>query len=423
VVTLLEYQAYNPFGPPSEIGTGYGQIIDNTSGECGCLEDTNPGDPLAIGYSYDKNGNLTDLLHINDPSRDLHFEYDSLGMLSFASGWFGQIDYEYDKAGNRDTVTMNGAVQGYNYQTGTNKLDEVTGFDVDSSITYDAAGNITQRFGNTLIYNDNNRLEEVQSGGVTIAGYIYNGLGQRVVKATDTDTIILYNFVGNIIAEVQADGAITKEYLYNGSSRVAMVDLDFDAVYYFSNDRLGTPQMLLDGSGGVVWKARYMAFGEVDIHSETSIVNNFRFAGQYYDAETGLHYNYHRYYDPKIGRYITADPIGIDGGINLYAYVQNNPVNQIDPYGLKGGVLIPIRNAIKKNATANDILGPIIDGIIEIPVTPLAAAWQILKPRDVGVGSDYVPTPRDPLIPIDWNPYNPKYWNIPEDDVMISPCK
>jgi RHS repeat-associated protein len=64
------------------------------------------------------------------------------------------------------------------------------------------------------------------------------------------------------------------------------------------------------------------------------VVNNVRFPGQYFDDETGLHYNWHRFYDPETGRYISADPIGLDGGVNLYAYVSNDPVNWIDPLGL-----------------------------------------------------------------------------------------
>jgi RHS repeat-associated protein len=58
------------------------------------------------------------------------------------------------------------------------------------------------------------------------------------------------------------------------------------------------------------------------------------YPGQYYDPETGLHYNYFRYYNPQTGRYITPDPIGLEGGINLFVYVQGNPINRIDPLGL-----------------------------------------------------------------------------------------
>ncbi|RTZ95478.1 MAG: hypothetical protein DSY90_13590, partial [Deltaproteobacteria bacterium] len=120
--------------------------------------------------------------------------------------------------------------------------------------------------------------------------------------------------------------------------------------------------------------------------------NNFRFPGQYYDSETGLHYNWHRYYDPKTGRYLTPDPIGLDGGINLFVYALNNPVNFVDPWGLKkGGIFIPIRRWIKKNIGVGDIVGPIVDQIVSIPYTPGAAFLYIMAPKEIGKGSDNIP--------------------------------
>jgi RHS repeat-associated protein len=91
---------------------------------------------------------------------------------------------------------------------------------------------------------------------------------------------------------------------------------------------------MTDASGTVVWDADYKPFGEVTITLST-ITNNLRFPGQYFDAETGTHYNYYRDYNPSIGRYVEADPLGIEKGINhLYAYVANNPLNITDPLGL-----------------------------------------------------------------------------------------
>ncbi len=108
-----------------------------------------------------------------------------------------------------------------------------------------------------------------------------------------------------------------------------------DAVYYYINDHLGTPQIIIDETGNIVWKGDYQPFGSVDA-VVSDLGNNFRFAGQYYDEETGLHYNYHRYYDPNTGRYLTPDPIGLAGmDPNLYGYVLNNPVNFVDPLGLE----------------------------------------------------------------------------------------
>ena len=99
------------------------------------------------------------------------------------------------------------------------------------------------------------------------------------------------------------------------------------------NDHLATPQKMTDSSGTVVWSADYKPFGEATVTIST-ITNNLRFPGQYYDAETGLNYNYYRDYNPTIGRYIEADRIGLLGGINLFVYAGSNSVNYGDPLGL-----------------------------------------------------------------------------------------
>ena len=104
-------------------------------------------------------------------------------------------------------------------------------------------------------------------------------------------------------------------------------------IYYYINDHLGTPMKVIDENNTIAWSAYYKPFGEADITVDT-FNNNFRFPGQYYDNESNLHYNYHRYYDFGTGRYIKPDPIGLYGGLNLFIYTINNPINYYDPLGL-----------------------------------------------------------------------------------------
>jgi RHS repeat-associated protein len=104
-------------------------------------------------------------------------------------------------------------------------------------------------------------------------------------------------------------------------------------LYYVHNDHLGAPQVLTDEVGAVVWRATYDPFGQATVTTST-ITNNLRYPGQYFDSETGLYYNMARYYDPKIGRYITSDPIGLRGGLNTYLYARANPLRYVDPSGL-----------------------------------------------------------------------------------------
>ncbi len=152
--------------------------------------------------------------------------------------------------------------------------------------------------------------------------------------ASGRATLYHYDYAGNLIAETDGNGTPLRDYVYLNGERIAMRVYGTQAGwYYFINDHLGTPQKIVSESGSVVWAAAYLPFGEAQIITEI-VENNFRFPGQYYDAETGLHYNWNRYYDPKTGRYLTPDPIGLDGGVNLFVYVGGNPVSRTDPAGL-----------------------------------------------------------------------------------------
>jgi len=122
-----------------------------------------------------------------------------------------------------------------------------------------------------------------------------------------------------------------------------------DTVAYYHNDQLGTPVQATDKMGNIVWSASYNVFGQATITTpeatadKPTITSNLRLPGQYYDEETGLHYNYFRDYDSTIGRYLTSDPIGLRAGLNTYTYALSNPLSYTDPLGLAAtAVAIPL---------------------------------------------------------------------------------
>ena len=139
-------------------------------------------------------------------------------------------------------------------------------------------------------------------------------------------------------------------------------------VFYVSTDHRGAPQVITDNNQNTVWEGSYHPFGNVDI--TTSVIeNNVRFPGQYFDQESGLHYNYYRDYDPGLGRYLQSDPIGLGGGLNTYGYGYQNPVSNIDPDGRFAICLavpylaeaVAVAGAAVLTAIANEVTNDIIN--------------------------------------------------------------
>jgi uncharacterized protein RhaS with RHS repeats len=288
---LVSNLSYRPFGGPKGLTNGFGGTVDNQAGECDCLTISNPGQPRERTYGYDANRNLTSITGTNTPWYSQAFEYDQLNRLTSGAGRYGTISYTYDDVGNRLTRDTNGTVETYTYSTGMNRLQQITGGTNPRTFAYDSNGNITGDGILTFIYDQNNQLIEVEQGANPLAEYVYNGLGQRVKKvAGGVTTIYHYDLDGKLIAESLLDGTMTREYLYMGKVRVAMVDVaGGNALYHYLNDRLGTPEILTDATGTVAWEAWYEPFGEAHLHPSSSVVNNIRLPGQYFDAETGYH--------------------------------------------------------------------------------------------------------------------------------------
>ncbi len=302
------------------------------------LESIDGSDPggnpvMTYDYDYDKMDNVTS----KDTGDGAYaYIYDDLYRLVDVDNPVTTDEgFTYDAVGNR--LSDENVPGAWTY----NANNELTGYD-ETSFSYDDAGNLIQKtvagITTNYVYNTEGRLKEVRDGsGSLTASYYYDPFGRRFWKDVGgTRTYFHYSDEG-LVGEYNAAGNQLKAYGWKPGSTWGTDPLFMKVggdYYYYHNDHLGTPQKMVKGNGEVVWSAIYSSFGEAQVLADSVVTNNLRFAGQYYDQETGLHYNYHRYYDPSIGRYLTPDPIGLAGGLNLYSYVQNNPVNFIDPLGL-----------------------------------------------------------------------------------------
>ncbi|WP_319089884.1 RHS repeat-associated core domain-containing protein, partial [Pseudomonas aeruginosa] len=341
--TLVGQIAYLPFGPLLRLTWGNGIALSREYDQDYQLLRQKVG-PWQSDYQHDANGNIQQ--HRHSLWGTLDYQYDPLDRLTEERGVQGGRSYAYDAVGNRTQRSDNPASGGtassqdYQYAPDSNRLTAIGA----QAVTSDAAGNLTQdRAARKLAYDAQGRLQSVSLDGQQVAEYRYNALGQRIVKLTpESVTTYLYGPDGQLLGEAEHDGSGRKlraqYYLWLDSLPLATIDADYDAqgkvgnptLLYLHGDHLDTPRLATDASGQIAWQWQSDAFGRGEALSQGSTQVNLRFPGQYYDAESGLHYNYFRDYDPETGRYVESDPIGLEGGINTYGYVNANPINQTD---------------------------------------------------------------------------------------------
>ncbi len=313
---------YLPFGPLSRLtfGDNRARILDYDSDYE--LEQIVSGNAMRRSYNHDDNGNIIEIVDgIYNQTRT--FRYDVMDRLDHHNGPDGSYYYLYDDNGNRRRNNSY-YYDNHSYQPGTNRLTTKPGQDY----SYNANGNVTRVDGGYPSYDNRNRVAAFWDNSWTTTHYDYNAFGERTRKTRGSfDQRFVYGDSAQLLHERGSQGTI--DYIYLNGQPIAMVRNG--SLYFVHTDHLGRPERVTSGAT-TIWQANNTAFGGDTAWGYFEL--NLRFPGQYFDSESGLYYNYFRYYDPATGRYILSDPIGLSGGLNRYSYANNKPTMYVDPFGL-----------------------------------------------------------------------------------------
>ncbi|WP_431096854.1 Ig-like domain repeat protein [Polaromonas aquatica] len=320
----------------------------------------NLGDPTGSGVRRtvlrDTAGRITGYTHTTNgtpvPSLDQSFAYDNLNRLTSATLGSSAIQYSYDATGNRTAKVIGGTSYPNTISATSNRLNQTQDSIGTATVQHDAAGNITSDGLNTYTYGDRGRLTTMTNAGGTV-NYSYSALELRMSKTGPTALVptgaafYVYGEDGKLLGEYDANGVPQYETIYMGSpvgvikqtGTAAGSDIAI-SLYNVSTDQLGAPRVITRQSDeAIAWRwDTAEPFGATAPDQNPSSLGTFTFnqrlPGQTFDAESGLFQNWNREYNPRIGRYMQSDPIGLAGGINTFSYAGGDPLSNVDPEGL-----------------------------------------------------------------------------------------
>ncbi len=287
---------------------------------------------LDLGMTYDAIGNITQRKDGIDEAQTETYGYDAISQLvSFKRGTSVDKTYEFDLLGNRIKTIENGIITNY-IANSVNAYTSVSG-GLTFTPQYDENGNLLNDDKHTFVYDLNNRM--VSADNVTTT-FKYDALGRRISKND-----ISYYYIKNQMIEEHANGKLSASYLYGNNLDEILQMKRGEKAYYYHSNHLGSSIALSDIEGKQVEHIVYDAYGTPTITDVTGVVlsvssisNNILFTGREYECNIGTYYFRFRYQHPNIGRFMCNDPVLYIDGMNTYFYVNNNPVNHKDPFGL-----------------------------------------------------------------------------------------